>query len=331
VARDHPGADARGGGRMIAVLGATGTVGRHVCALLADLPVDARALVRRPDAAGTPLPAVHADLDEPATLRSALRGATRLLLLTPHGPDQDLMEEAAIDAALAAGVQRIVKISGGAPSLGPNGVTATAVAHWHSERRIEDAGVGFTFLRPSMYQQGVLAFPRLAGRLLVAPLGHAPIAMVDARDVAACAVAALTDPEPVDGAWQLTGPRGVTCDDIARHLGLRYVAIPPKLAARALARRGASAWEVDHAVRMAAYLAACADGVTTDHVLRLTGRAPRPVEALLDEHRTNTKDGTWSPASATSRSTSQTSTRRSTSSGRSSAWSRSSAPAARRT
>lgn len=275
---------------MIAVLGATGTVGRHVCALLADLPVEARALVRRPDTAALPLPTVHADLNEPASLRSALDGAVRLFLLTPHGPDQDLMERAAIDAALAAGVQRVVKISGGAPSLGPNGVSTTAVAHWRSERRIEDTGLGFTFLRPSMYQQGVPALPRFAGRLLVAPFGHAPIAMVDARDVAACAVAALTDHAPVDGAWQLTGPRGVTCDDIAGHLGLRYVAIPPKLAARALARRGASAWEVEHATRMAAYFAASCDAVPTDHVLRLTGRPPRPVEALLDEHPTTTKD-----------------------------------------
>jgi uncharacterized protein YbjT (DUF2867 family) len=273
---------------VIAVLGATGTVGRHVCALLADQPAEARALVRRPDAVDLPLPAVHADLSAPASLPAALDGVTRLFLLTAHGPDQDLMEAAAIDAALAAGVERVVKISGSAPSLGPNGVTATATAHWRSERRIEDAGLGFTFLRPSMYQQGVMALPRVAGKLLVAPLGHAPIAMVDARDVAACAVAALTDSEPSDAAWQLTGPRGVTCEDIARRLGLRYVAIPPRLAARTLARRGAPAWQVEHAIRMAAYFASGADGIPTDHVLRLTGRTPRPVEALVDEHPTTT-------------------------------------------
>jgi NAD(P)H dehydrogenase (quinone) len=91
---------------MIAVLGATGTVGRHICTLLADLPVEARALVRRPDAADVPVPAVHADLNDPASLRAGLEGAARLFLLTPHGPDQDLMEAAATDAAIAAGVQR---------------------------------------------------------------------------------------------------------------------------------------------------------------------------------------------------------------------------------
>ena len=39
--------------------------------------------------------------------------------------------------------------------------------------------------------QNLLSLP-LTGGLLLAPMGHAPIAMVDARDVAACAVAALT-------------------------------------------------------------------------------------------------------------------------------------------
>ena len=35
---------------------------------------------------------------------------------------------------------------------------------------------------------------------------------------------------------------------------------------------------------MAAYFASGADGAATDHVLRLTGRAPRSIEAFLAEH-----------------------------------------------
>jgi uncharacterized protein YbjT (DUF2867 family) len=111
---------------VIAVLGATGTIGRHVVAGLTTRDV-AFHCVGRP----------RADLRDPASLRVAFEGAERLFMLTPHGPDQDLLEAGAIDAAVAAGVQRIVKISGGAPSLGPNGPTSTAVAHWRSERRIE--------------------------------------------------------------------------------------------------------------------------------------------------------------------------------------------------
>ena len=53
--------------------------------------------------------------------------------------------------------------------------------------------------------------------------------MIDARDVAACAVAALTGSDG-DGAWHLT-PR-VTFADVAPHLGARrYLNLPRKIAA----------------------------------------------------------------------------------------------------
>ncbi|MDO9356303.1 MAG: NAD(P)H-binding protein, partial [Solirubrobacteraceae bacterium] len=134
---------------MIAVLGATGQIGSLVAEELARRGVDARALVRRPSNTAVPLDAVRADLTDPSSLGPALRGATRLLLVTPHHADQDLLEATAIEAAAAAGVERIVKISGGSASLGPNGTTRTSVAHWRSEQRIERSGMGFTFLRPS--------------------------------------------------------------------------------------------------------------------------------------------------------------------------------------
>jgi uncharacterized protein YbjT (DUF2867 family) len=272
---------------VIAVLGATGTIGAHVAARLAELPVDARALVRDPSRSACPLPVVAADLLDAGSLRAALEGATALFLLTPHGPDQARLEVGAIDAAADAGVGRIVKLSGGAPSLGPNGPTPTAVVHWRSERRIEDRDLRFCFLRASFLMQNLLTtvapVVRRAG-VLMAPMGDAPIAMVDARDVAACAVAALTDDALPDGAWHLTGPRAVTFREVAAALSVPYVKLPPRIVERALRRQGAGAWEIDHALRMAAYFAAGADAAPTDAVARLTGRGPRPVHGFLAEN-----------------------------------------------
>jgi NAD(P)H dehydrogenase (quinone) len=273
---------------MIAVLGGTGRVGRHVVAGLAAAGVDAVALVREPDRGDLPLPTRRADLRQPETLPAALAGAERLLLLTPHLSDQDLLEAAAIEAAVAAGVTRIVKISGGAATLGPNGTTATATAHWRGEQRIEASGLEFSFLRPSFYMQNLLetAGPTVTkAGLLISPFGSAPIAMVDARDVAACALAELSAGPPVQRAWQLTGPRAIALGVVAERLGVRCVGVPPRLAGQALARRGHSAGEVDHALRMAAYFASGADGAVTDHVTRLTGNPPRSVEDFIDEHR----------------------------------------------
>lgn len=265
---------------MIAVLGATGTIGRHVAARLADCGAPARAFVREPTRSALPLPAVAANLRAPRSLRDALSGAEQLFLLTPSDPDQDLLEANAIKAAIDAGVGRIVKISGGAASLGPNGVTPTALAHWRSERRIEESGLRFCFLRPSFLMQNLLTMPRRGG-LLAAPLGHAPIAMVDARDVADCAVAQLLDSSLSDTAWQLTGPAPVTFKDAARLLGARYVNVPARLAGGALRRQGASSFEVDHALRMASYFASGADCAPTDAVRRITGHSPRALDEFL--------------------------------------------------
>ena len=265
---------------MIAVLGATGTIGPHVAAGLAERGAQARALVRDPARSQVQLPAPAADLRDPISLRNAMTGAEQLFLLTPHHPDQDLFEANAIDAAKAAGVKRIVKISGGAPSLGPNGAAPTGLSHWRSERRIEDSGLRFCFLRPSFMMQNLLTMKPKAG-LLLAPMGHAPIAMIDARDVADCAVALLLDTSATSTAWQLTGPAPVTFKEAAARLNARYVNVPPRIAARTLRRRGASPFELDHTLRMAAYFASGADGAPTDAVQRIAGRPARTLDDFL--------------------------------------------------
>jgi nucleoside-diphosphate-sugar epimerase len=112
-------------------------------------------------------------------------------------------------------------------------------------------------------------------------MGDAPIAMVDARDLADCAVALLLDSDAGDQAWHVTGPAGVTFKDVARAMGARYVDVPPRLAVKGLRRRGASPFEVDHALRMAAYFSSGADGAPTDAVRRLTGNAPRTIQQYL--------------------------------------------------
>jgi hypothetical protein len=79
----------------------------------------------------------------------------------------------------------------------------------------------------------------------------------------------------------------VTFSTVARSLGLRYVQVPPSLAARAMKRRGASAFEIEHALRMARYFSSGADGTPTDSVARLTGRAPASLNDYLQQQKGN--------------------------------------------
>jgi uncharacterized protein YbjT (DUF2867 family) len=272
---------------MIAVLGATGNVGTHVGASLLSYEEEVFAVVRDPARLTVPLNYAVADLGDEGSLREAFGGATKLFLITPHGPKQDLYERAAVDAALAAGVRRIVKVSGGAPSLGPNAPTPTGVAHWRSEQRIESTGLDFCFLRPSFMMQNLLeAVAPLTAKLgiLAAPFGRGQISMVDARDVAACAVVALTAEQSPDDAWQLTGPRAVSFADVADILGVPYFSVPRSIAERALRRRGLDDWEIDHSLRMTAYFAAGSDAAVTPTVRRVTGAPPRSIEDFLSEN-----------------------------------------------
>jgi uncharacterized protein YbjT (DUF2867 family) len=267
---------------MIAVLGATGTIGRQLAPLLGERDLPAVAVVRSTDGVDVPLPTVAGDLSDRASLEHAFAGATDLFLLTPQGPEQDLMERNALAAAIAAGVKRIVKISGSAPSLGPNGASPTSITHWRSEQRIEASGIEFQFLRPSFLMQNLLGI-QVIGGLMPAPMGSGPIAMVDARDVAESAAVLLASDDRPSGAWQLTGPSSVTFSQVARVRGVRYVSVPRGIARRALRRRGASSFEVDHAMRMARYFASGADGSPTTHVAELTGRRPRSVESFFKD------------------------------------------------
>lgn len=267
---------------MIAVLGATGTIGHNLVPLLSEQDLPARAIVRSPESCDLPIPTVRGDLLDRDSLEQAFDGVSDLFLLTPHAPEQDTMERNALAAAISSGVKRIVKVSGGAPSLGPNGASATAIAHWHSEQRIEESGINFQFLRPSFLMQNLPGIQVMAG-LMPAPMGSGPIAMVDARDVAECAAVLLSQADARDGAWQLTGPASVTFSDVARLRGARYVSIPPRVAAIALKRRGATSFEVDHSIRMARYFASGADGSPTGDVEALTGHRPRSIEDFFQD------------------------------------------------
>jgi uncharacterized protein YbjT (DUF2867 family) len=101
----------------IAVAGAMGRVGSALIGTLVSEPLDLVALTRSPAAERLPVGASVAtvDFDVPSTLDDALRGADRLFLAPGTSPRQVENEIALIDAAVAAGVGQIVKLS----TMGP--------------------------------------------------------------------------------------------------------------------------------------------------------------------------------------------------------------------
>ena len=136
--------------------------------------------------------------------------------------------------------------------------------HAAVERRIRELGIGFTFLRPNLYFQALLAFqPMIAAQgHFVAPIGDARVSAVDVRDIAAVAGIALTE-EGHDGkTYTITGPAAVTHTEMASVLPtaigrpVAFIDVPPDAFAGALKAAGVPPWQVDGLVEDYAHLRA---------------------------------------------------------------------------
>lgn len=203
----------------IAVAGATGRVGAALVANLTNYPIDIVALTRNPDTgrlpAGVPLAIV--DFDTPSTLADALRGVDRLFLAHGTSAQQVAHEIALIDAAVAAGVVHIVKLS----VMGPASRLHPFDWHMQIEAHLATYDVGYTILRPSSFVDILArAGAPVASGSWGGAAGNGRVNFIDTRDVADAARAALLDDEHMNSqrAYHLTGPGTVSMPEVAEEL-----------------------------------------------------------------------------------------------------------------
>ncbi|MFD0273120.1 NmrA family NAD(P)-binding protein [Kitasatospora sp. NPDC127111] len=283
---------------MIVIMGATGATGGATLRSLTRLGIPARALGRDPgrllagldEHTRTLVEAVPADAGDPASLRAALRGARRLLLTMANGPQQVEHELRVIDAAAASGVEHIVKVS--APAAEPDSPVAVSRGHHRVEQHLRASGVTATVLRPYAFMQKLLLLApgiAAAGQFHGA-MGAAPCNYVDCRDIGDAAASVLTRPEPAGGTYELTGGRAYSHPELATLLSgllgrpVRYVDLTPgELHAHLVRRAGMPDWLASHVVEIQ-QLAVHRPERPDDAFTRLTGRAPRTLEAFLREH-----------------------------------------------
>ena len=150
----------------LAISGATGAVGSTIAARLAHAGFEQRLIVR--DAARAPnLPAAEvaeASYEDPPALREALVGIeTFFMVSAAESADRAQRHANAVDAAVEAGVERIVYLS--FVSAAPNATFTFARDHWHTEKHIRSSGVRYTFLRDNVYLDYVPAFAGTDGVL----------------------------------------------------------------------------------------------------------------------------------------------------------------------
>ena len=227
----------------VLVTGATGNTGRAVAQALARRGVPVRAMVRAEADRGR-LPAgvevAVADFDDPASLAAALRGAGRAYLVTPSSQRAEAQQRCFADLAVQAGVGHLVALS----QFGADEHSPVRFLRYHAavERHIRDLGTGYTFLRPNLFFQGLLAFAKTitADSRFYAPIGDATVSAVDVRDIAAVAAAALTQTGHDGATYALTGPAPITHAEIAAaltsalHRDITFIDVPPDAFAQSL-------------------------------------------------------------------------------------------------
>jgi len=265
---------------MILVTGATGTIGSQVFRRLAAAGAAPLAFVRDSRSARARLGAgadyVVGDLDRPETVAAGLGGVDRLFLLTRQGSRQTEQERNAIDAAARAGARRIVKLSVFRAS--ERSPLRIARQHREAERAVEQSRLAGTIVRPVFLMQNLFAMVRDGAIHTAAEDGR--VAMVDARDVAAVAVAALSSPGCDGRTYTLTGPRPLSFDEVAeilsQHTGtpIRHVRVAPDAVRTALERRGVEPWFAADMARLHGMLADGYEDLVSEDVRAVTGTAP---------------------------------------------------------
>jgi uncharacterized protein YbjT (DUF2867 family) len=276
----------------VLVTGATGNTGRALVENLVRAGVPVRAMVRTeagrsqlPDG----VPAAVADFDDPASLAAALAGAERAYLVTPSSGQAEAQQVRFADLAAKAGVRHLVVLS----QLAAEEDSPVRFLSYHAavERHVRDLGIGYTFLRPNLFFQGLLAFAQTiaAEGRLYAPIGDAAVSAVDVRDIADVAAVALTEPGHEGATYTLTGPAAITHAQIAAALSdalgreITFTDVPPGAFAASLAGI-LPPWQADGLLEDYAHYRRGEAAAVSPAVADVTGRTPRDVAQFARDY-----------------------------------------------
>jgi uncharacterized protein YbjT (DUF2867 family) len=291
---------------LILVTGATGNAGSEVVRALRARGASVRAFVRDAHRArqllGDEVDLAVGDFADRSSVRSALEGVEAMLLSCSDDPRRVEWETSAIEAAAAAGVSRIVKLS----TIGAAAGAPVAFWDWHGrvEEHLRRSEVPAVILQSSFYMSNLLAAAeQIASEdRLYAPAGEARVAMIDPRDVGAAAAAVLTGAgaegqthvltgQDAEGQTHvLTGPEAITWGQVAAELSsatgreVEFVHVPDEGAMQGLIAAGVPEFVAEQLIEVFGQLRQGVAEQVTDGVQALTGTRPGSFAQFAREH-----------------------------------------------
>jgi uncharacterized protein YbjT (DUF2867 family) len=229
--------------------------------------------------------AVIADFDDAASIAAALAGASRAYLVTPSAERAEEQQRRFADLAAKAGIRQLVVLS----QLGADEHSPVRFLRYHGA--VEQHVRPYTFLRPNLFFQGLLAFARsiaTAGQFY-APIGDARVSAVDVRDIGAVAAVTLTEPGHEGATYTLTGPAAITHAQIAEALAsalgrqVTFVDVSPSAFADNL-RGILPPFQVDGLLEDYAHYRRGEAAAVSSAITEITGTPPRDVTQFARDY-----------------------------------------------
>lgn len=206
----------------IVVTGATGHLGNLIVnALLrdgtpaADITAAGRSIEKLADLAARGVRVARIDYEHPESLHAAFEGAETLMLVSGTEFGKRAQQHiAAIDAAKASGVKRIVYTS--APSATTSALVV-APEHKATEEYLQASGVPFTILRNGWYHENYVQSAKSAAEsgVLAASVGDGRVSSASRADYADAAAAVLTGAGHEGKTYELSGDHAWDWDEFA--------------------------------------------------------------------------------------------------------------------
>lgn len=164
------------------------------------------------------------DFDDPASMRAALAGSERLLLISGDAPTEMRIaqQKAAIDAAKASGIQAIAYTS--FTNASAKSRFTFAKAHAETEAHIKTSGLAYRFLRDNQYVENIasaVAHAKETGTFALYG-SKGKVAYVTRGNVAKAAATALLTPPDGGETYEITGPEAYDAQGIADILSRKW-------------------------------------------------------------------------------------------------------------
>jgi uncharacterized protein YbjT (DUF2867 family) len=279
---------------LILVTGATGNNGIELIKLLSKTAVNIRGMARKRPTTQTTMPEVQfvtADFDDSTSIRRALEGVEQAFLVTSSSERVEEQQLRFIQLARESGVRNVVYLS----QLHAAKDSPVRFLRYHAvvEDALSSSGMTFTNLRPNLYMQGLLAFRSSIasdGRFF-APIADARVSIVDVRDIAAVAAAALTKSDHTGKTYDITGPEALTHAEMASQLSaalgkqVTFVDIPEQAMRDALVGFGFPEWQADGLIEDYAHYRRGEAATISTSVQEVTGHPPRSFATFANDYK----------------------------------------------